>query len=68
MAMKWPTPKGGSGCAAIIDPEGGPDGHPLICGWFADGGPHPDPELSYRFPLCREHKEAAIAAMEPTPE
>lgn len=62
--MKMVCGPGRSGCSAIVDPDGGPLGHPLICGWFADGGPHPDPEKGYRFPLCREHKKQVALAYE----
>lgn len=53
-----------TGCSALASwqpPELGPLG-PVICGWPAVA-PHPDPEKSYREPLCSRHLSEATALM-----
>lgn len=52
-----PCGDGGTGCTALVDEQ--PDALlPMTCGWLA-AGPHPDPERSYREPLCQRHLDEA---------
>lgn len=55
-------------CSATVGVhEGGTwDGFPKPCGSLANG-PHPDPALSYRQPLCNRHLAEVEAAMAPDP-